>query len=48
MGMNDNKLNVKEILEFYLLSGVDETCGDDAFFKSCSINPTVEVKNKEK
>lgn len=46
--MSDNSLNVKEILEFYLLSGVDETCGDDAFFKSSIPTFGIEAENKAK
>ena len=29
----ENDIDVKEILEFYLRSGVDETCGNDVFFR---------------
>lgn len=31
--MNEDNINVKEILEFYVRAGVDETCGDDVFFQ---------------
>ena len=31
MGMSENSINIKEILDFYILSGVEETCGEHAF-----------------
>lgn len=30
-GMSEENINVKEILDFYILSGVEETCGEIAF-----------------
>ena len=46
--MSDNSFNVKELLEFYILSGVDETCGSDTFFKSSGNKSEVNVENKAK
>ncbi len=48
MSMIDNNLNAKEILEFYLLSGVDETCGDVVFSQSTNTKPSVNNENKAK
>ena len=46
MGMSENNLNAKEILEFYLLSGVDETCGNEVAFRIDNKKEAKDVETK--
>ncbi len=47
VNMSENSFNVKEILEFYIMSGVDETCGDVAFSQNTEVKKdSDEIKNK--
>ena len=43
--MNENNVDIKEILEFYLRAGVDETCGNDVFFQTTFQKKTENVEN---
>ena len=45
--MNENNVDIKEILEFYLRAGVDETCGNDVFFQTTFQKKTENVENSK-